>query len=381
MIRVEEVLTRKQQREFVDFPTKLYKESQFYVHPLRMDELNLFSPKKNVSYDECDIVFYLAYRDNEVVGRICAILQKTYNEKNNLKRVRFTRFDCIEDIEVAKALFSQVEEWAVSKGMTEVHGPLGFNDLDREGLLIEGFDKLATFEENYNYPYYRDLIEQCGYSKEIDYMAFNIKLPKEIDPRVKRLSETIMKRYKLKIASAKTKKEYLDKYKDGIFDVIDEAYGDLYGVIPYNDKMRKQIIDQFNLIIKLKYIITILDENDRVVAFGFGIPSLAKAVQKSKGRLFPFGLFRILHAKNHCTVADFGLIGVRKEYKNKGLTAIILNYIVEGAKEVGVDTIETNHSLETNHRIIQTWKNFDDVKQHKKYRCFVKNLNNEEKTN
>jgi len=375
MIEVVEVKTNKQKRQFVDFPTKLYKDNDFYVHPLRGDELALFDPEKNVSYDECEVVFYLAYKDNEVAGRICGIIQKVYNEKTNSKRVRFTRFDCIEDIEVARALLKKIEKWAISKGMDTVHGPLGFNDLDREGLLVEGFDKLATFEENYNFPYYKDFLEKLGYEKEIDYLGFRIKLPKESDERVKRISALMMRKYKLKIATAKNKKEYIKKYKDGIFDVLDEAYRDLYGVIPYNEKMRKQIISQFNLIINLKYMITILDENDRVIAFGFGIPSLANAVRKCKGRLFPFGVFRILHAKNHGNVADFGLVGVRKEYQDKGVIAIILDYIVNGAKEVGVDTIETNHSLENNHKILQTWKNFDDVTQHKRFRCFIKNLN------
>ena len=156
---------------------------------------------------------------------------------------------------------------------------------------------------------------------------------------------------------------------------MDDAYGDLYGVIPYNDKLRKQIISQFKLIINLKYMISIVDENDKVIAFGFGLPSLAKAVQKSKGRLFPFGIFRILRDKNRGPVADFGLIGVRKEYQGKGITAIILDYIVNGAKEVGVEEVETNHSLETNHKILQTWKNFNDVENHKRFRCFIKNLN------
>ena len=150
----------------------------------------------------------------------------------------------------------------------------------------------------------------------------------------------------------------------------------MYGVIPYNEKLKKQIIDQFNLIIKLEYLVTILDENDRVVAFGFGIPSIAKAVQKSKGKLLPFGVFRILHAKNNCSLADFGLIGVRKEYQGKGVTAIILNYIVENAKKVGVVRVETNHSLEDNHKIIATWKNFEDVTQHKRFRVFTKNISN-----
>lgn len=375
MIEVVEVKTKKQQKQFVDFPTKLYKENDYYVHPLRSDELKWFDPRKNVSFDECDIVFYLAMMDNKVVGRICGIVQKVYNEKTSSKRVRFSRFDCIEDFEVAKALLNKVEEWAKIKGMEVVHGPLGFNDLDREGLLVEGFDQLATFEENYNFPYYKDFLEKLGYKKEIDYLAFRINLPTETDPRIRRIGAMIMKKYNLHIATAKNKKEYLEKYKDGIFDLLDEAYGDLYGVIPYNDKLRKQIIDQFNLIINLKFMITILDENDKVIAFGFALPSLAQAVKKSKGRLLPFGLFRILHAKNHTSFADFGLVGVRKDYQGKGITAIILDYVIQGAKEVGVTSVETNHSLEDNHKILQTWKNFDDVRQHKRFRCFIKDLN------
>lgn len=377
MVEIIEVKTKKDRKAFVDFPTKLYDGNPYYVHPLRGDELGIFSPKKNVSFDECDIVFYLAKRDDEVVGRICGILQKVYNEKTGTKRVRFGRFDFIDDIEVPKALLSAVEEWAKSKGMDTVHGPLGFNDLEREGLLIEGFDRLATFEANYNYPYYKDLIEQCGYEKEIDYISSRVELPKESNERAKKLADLVMKRYKLRVATAKNIRQYLKKYKDGIFEVLDEAYGDLYGVIPYNERLKESIISQFKMVINMNYIITLLDENDKVVAFGFALPELASAVQKSKGKLFPLGVFRILRAKTHGTVADFGLIGVRKEYLNKGLPAIMINYIIEEAKAIGVTTVEGNLTLETNHNMLQLYKNFDNVERHKRFRCFVKKLDEE----
>ena len=379
MVNVVEVKTRKQRKQFVDFPTKLYSGNDYYVHPLRADELALFSAKKNVNFDECDIVFYIAYKDRQVVGRICGIIQKVYNEKHKVKMVRFSRFDCIEDFEVATALISKVEEWAKINGMNAVHGPLGFNDMEREGLLIEGFDQLATFEELYNYPYYKEYLERLGYVKDVDYLSFRIKLPETTDPRVKRIGQMVMKKYGLSIATAKNKKQYLNRYKDKIFDLLDEAYGDLYGMIPYNEKMRKQIIQQFNFFIKLRYIVCIVDKDDNLIAFGFGLPALAKAVQKSKGRLLPLGMFRLLKAVHKNDTADFGLIGVKKEYRGKGIPAIILDYIVENAKVVGVDTIETNHSLEDNLSIIQTWKNFDDVKQHKKYRIFIKDLNKKSK--
>lgn len=379
MINVVEVKTAKQRREFVDFPTMLYNGNDYYVHPLRGDEFNLFSPKKNVSYDECEIVFYLAYKDGVIAGRICGIVQKVYNAKTNTRKVRFTRFDCIEDFEVAQALVHKVEEWASMQGMDTVHGPLGFNDLDREGLLIEGYDRLATFEENYNYPYYKDYLEKLGYVKDCDYLSFRIKLPTESNERIKRIEKMVMEKYGLRYATAKNKKAYIERYKDQIFDVLDETYGDLYGVIPYNEKMRKSIIDQFYLILNQEYLVCIVDESDKVVAFGLGLPSLAEAVKKSKGKLFPMGLFRILHAKNHNNVADFALVGVKKEYQNKGVTALILDYIVENAKRIGVDTIETNHSLEDNHKILQTWKNFPDVEQHKRFRVFTKSLNDVKK--
>jgi len=380
MIKVIEVKTRKQRKQFVDFPTKLYNGNDYYVHPLRMDEMDLFNPKKNVSYDECEIVFYLAYKDGRVAGRICGIVQKVFNAKTGSKNVRFTRFDCIEDFEVAKALLDKVEEWAKLQGMTNVHGPLGFNDLDREGLLIEGFDRLATFEENYNYPYYKEYLEKLGYSKDCDYLAYRIQLPEEADARIKRIGEMVMKKYNLRIAREKNKKAYIEKYKDQIFNLIDEAYGDLYGVIPYNDKLRKQIISQFYMIIDMDYIISLIDENDKIIAFGFGMPSLSKAVQKSKGKLFPFGIFRILHAKSHPQEYDFGLVCVRKEFQGKGLTAIILQYIIEVARSRGVEYCETNHSLEDNHKILQTWKNFDNIEQHKRFRVFNKSLIKQKKT-
>ncbi len=374
MIEIKEVKTKRDKRKFVDFPTKLYKGCKEYVHPLRMDELNLFS-EKNVSYEDCDTIYFLAYKDGKIVGRIAGIEQKIYNAKVNEKRIRFTRFDCINDEEVAKALFNAVENWARSKGMDIVHGPLGFNDLDREGMLIEGFDELATFEEQYNYSYYPELMEKCGYVKEVDWVEFKI-FPTygEREKRVEKIADKVLKRYNLKIATDKNKRRFIERYKKGIFEVIDEAYGDLHGVVPYTDKLRDQIINQFKMFISLKYIVTIVNEKDEVVAFGFGIPSLSKAVQKSKGRLTPFGIIRLLHAVKHPKILDFALIGIRKNYLNKGLPAIVLNYIMKKLPEFGIEHCETNLNLEYNIPIQNQWKNFDHV-QHKRRRCYIKYLN------
>ena len=371
---IKEVKTKSDRKKFVDFPTKLYKNCKQYVHPLRSDELNLFS-EKNVSYEDCDAVYYLAYKQGKLVGRIAGIEQRVYNEKVNEKRVRFTRFDCINDEEVAKALFNAVEAWARNKGMNIVHGPMGFNDLDREGMLVEGFDELATFEEQYNYSYYPELMEKCGYEKEVDWLEFKIYPADEKHiSRVKKISEMVLKRYNLKVATAKNKNEYIEKYKKGIFEVIDDAYGDLYGVVPYTDKLRDQIIQQFKMFISLKYMITILDEKDNPVAFGFAIPSLSKAVQKSKGRLTPFGIIRLLRAVKHPKVIDFALIGVKKEYLQCGLPAAILNHIINVMHDENIEYCETNLNLEYNHNIQNQWKTFKH-EQHKRRRSYIKHLN------
>ncbi len=380
MIEIKEVKTKKDKKMFVDFPTKLYEGCKQYVHPLRMDELNLFS-EKNVSYEDCDTIYFLAYKDGKVVGRIAGIEQRIYNQKVNEKRIRFTRFDAINDVEVAKALFDAVEDWARKKGMDIVHGPLGFNDLDREGMLIEGFDELATFEEQYNYPYYPELLEKCGYQKEVDWLEYKI-FPTygEREKRVEALADKVLKRYNLKIAKGKNKKKFIEKYKQGIFEVIDEAYGDLHGVVPYTDKLRDQIINQFKMFISLDFIVTIVDENDRVVAFGFGIPSLSKAVQKSKGRLTPLGIARLLYSVKHPKILDFALIGIRKQYLNKGLPAIVLNYIMKSLPKFKIEHCETNLNLEYNIPIQNQWKNFDHI-QHKRRRCYIKYLNDNKKGN
>ncbi|MDD3862964.1 MAG: hypothetical protein PHV79_03850, partial [Clostridia bacterium] len=246
-------------------------------------------------------------------------------------------------------------------------------DLDREGLLIEGFDYLATFEEQYNFEYYPRLIEKCGYSKEVDWFEYRLFPPKEMDARVQRLSFSVLKRYNLKIAKEKSKKKYINKYKEGIFNIIDEAYGPLYGTIPFTDELRNQIICQFESFLKLKYIVTILDENDKVIAFGFVIPSLSDAIRKSKGRIFPFGIFRLLRAIKFGKRADFGLIGVNQKYLNKGLPAVVINEIMKTMIEEKLEYCETNLMLEDNVKIQNIWDNYDHI-QHKRRRCYIKGL-------
>lgn len=373
MIEITEVKTKKQKKLFIDYPTKLYKGIKQYVHPLRMSEFELFDKNKNASFEDCDAVYYLAYKDGELVGRIAGILQRLYNEKVNEKRVRFTRFDCINDIEVAKALFTSVEKWGKEKGMDKIHGPMGFNDLDREGMLIEGFDEIATFEEAYNFEYYKDLMVACGYEKEADWVEFNITVPQTVDERIKRVSERLQEKYGLHLAKKASKKKFIGRYMDKIFHLLDEAYGPLYGVVPYTEKVRKQIVDQFNLFISVDYISLIVDANDDPIAFGFAIPSLSKAINECEGRLTPSGIVKILHAVKHPHEMDLALIAVKPGWHSKGVPALIMKEMIENFVKHGITNCETNLNLEYNIQIQQLWKNYEH-RQHKRRRSWMKEL-------
>ena len=372
MITVQKVETPKQRREFLDFPLKLYKGNDCFVPPLYGDEKKIFN-SDYVYHDTCEDVFFLAYRDNEPVGRISGILQKASNEKRSEKRIRFTRFDSIDDQEVATALFEAVENWGRSLGMDTVCGPLGYSDQEREGLLIEGFDELSTFEEQYNYDYYQRLIENCGYEKEIDWVERKIYPPEELDLKFKQLSEFMLKRYDLHIPQMKSTKEFLARYKEQIFDLLDLTYGDLYGTVPFTEATKKMLIDNFQLIIDIKYTAVIVDKNDRVVCFGLMMPSLSRAVQKSGGKMTPACLIRLLKAIKRPKILDLALVGVLPEYMNRGISSVFMSALQEMLLKGNVEYCETNLNMEDNYQIQNQWKHFRNV-LHKRRRAFVQKL-------
>ena len=355
MVKLKEVKTKKDIKTFVDFPNKLYKDCKYYSYPLRSDELGMFNPKKNLSLSDCEVVSYLAYNDGEVVGRIQGIIQRAYNKKTGENRIRFSRFDSVNDIEVARALFDAIEKWGKEHGMTIIHGPLGYSDLDREGMLIEGFDEMCTFEEWYNYPYYKELLERLGYEKDVDWLERKIYPPDKVDAKVERIAQMVEKRYNLKKVEMKSKRKFLKKYKDGIFDVLDEAYNDLYGVVPYTKELKEQLFKQFKAYVDLKFCFVIVDENDKVISFGVSLPALNKAVYKSRGRLTIPAIFRLLKALKHPEVVDFAIIGVKPEWQNRGVNALALRYIMANMAKFGVKYCETNLCLENNVKINQTW--------------------------
>ena len=371
MLTVVEVKTKKQQRDFLNYPLKLYKGNLCFVPPLYMDEKKIFK-RDYVYYDTCEAVYYNAYRDGEMVGRISAILQKASNEKKKEKRVRFTRFDSINDREVAAALFRKVEEYALSKGMDTICGPLGFSDLEREGLLVEGFDQLSTFEEQYNAPYYKDLIESLGYVKEVDWVESKITAPKG-DLDLAKSAEFVLNRYRLHMGSAKNIREFLRKYKDAIFEMIDKTYDNLYGTVPLTEGTKKMIVDNFNLIIDIRYVAVVLDENDDLVCFGLCMPAMADVLKGTNGRLTPWRLLRLLRAIKHPKVLDLALIGVDEKYKNRGVSIVFTSAISDFLTKGNIEYCETNLNLEDNYAIRNQWKRFESV-EHKRRRSYVKKL-------
>ena len=373
-INIFEVKTRANRREFVSFPLRLYKECPYFVPPLYGDEMKIFTDK-NAYADTCDSVFFLAERDGKTVGRIQGIIQKQYNEIHNEKRLRFSRFDAIDDVEVARALFSAVEKWGIDNGLDTVCGPLGYSDLEREGLLIEGFDKLSTFEEQYNYDYYGALIEACGYAKEIDWLEFRLRAPKEKNIMLGRVAERALELSKLHIVDPDkmSKKEYIDRYKDGVFDCLDRCYSHLYGTVPFTESMKNQLVDQFMLVINKKHLIIICDENDRVVSFALGIPGFGKSLQKSGGRLTPAAIVRLLKAIKKPDVVDLALVAVLPEYQSAGVNAVMLDCMTETLESGEIEYFETNLNLETNTQVMAQWKYFD-AEQHKRRRSYIKNI-------
>ena len=297
MYKVVPVTNKKLLRKFVNFPLKLYKKNPFYVPALYDDELKALDPNRSVHQGEdATAQCFLCYKDGEIVARACGIISNLYNEKNNAKRIRISRFDTINDLEAARAVLTAVEDWGREKGMEIIHGPLGFNDLEREGMLVEGFDKMSTFETNYNYSYYHELIEKLGYIKEVDWLEFQINVPDHADERNARIANVVSRRMRIHELEIKSISWLVKNYYDQIFDLLDEAYGVLYGTIPFTQRVRDSLISQFKLVLNKDLISVLVDENDKVVGFGLVFPSIARGVQKAKGRLFPFGWMPVLNS-------------------------------------------------------------------------------------
>lgn len=373
MVEIVEVKTKKDIKEFVDLPLKLYKGCPYFVPPIYGDEKKLL--RQSGKDDIAETVFYLAKKDGKTVGRIQGIIHKQYNELKGERRVRFTRFDSIDDKEVSNALFGALEQWAQEKGMTQMCGPLGYSDLDREGLLIEGFEENSTFEEQYNYDYYPALVEEFGFEKEVDWLEFQLRAPEKRHELLAKTAKRVLDLNKLHIADTAniSKKKFINKYADSFFDAMDECYSKLYGTMPITPEQRKEILSQFMLVINIKYLVFICNEKDEVVAFGISFPAFGDALKKSGGKLTIPTIFKLLKAIKKPKSLDLGLVGVRPEYQNTGINAVIINGLLDFIVDEEIEFCETNLNLETNTQVMAQWKYFD-ARQHKRRRAYVKNI-------
>ena len=370
MIEIKEVSSKKEMRLFVDFPNRLFKGNPYYVPPMYADEMKLFTA--NPFKDVAKSVFFLAYEGKEVVGRISGILQYQHNEKTKEKRVRFTRIDAIDDFEVFKALFEAVEDWARKEGMDTVCGPLDYNDLGREGLLIEGFEELCTFEEQYQPPYYQKHIEALSYQKEVDWVEYSLRYNETTCARVRRMASFFKREGKFHLAPINLpKRKYIAKYRDDFFYCLDECYRKLYGTVPIDQASQDALIKQFIQVINKKYLRFVLNEEGKTIAFILVFPSLARVFQKAGGRLTLGALLRLFHDVRKPKIVDFGLIGVLPEYQETGVNAILMDAMVDVLENV--ESMETNLNLETNSEVQAQWKLFN-ARQHKRRRAYVKKL-------
>jgi len=372
-LTIEEVTTYRQLDLFIKFPFSLYKGNPYWVPPLLMDEKNTLDWKKNPAFEVAQARYWLAYKDGKVVGRIAGIYINKSNEKWGQKNVRFGWVDFIDDREVSKALFKQVEDWALELGMEAVHGPLGFTDLDPEGMLIEGFNELGTLALIYNHPYYPEHLKEMGYIKDTDWLEYEIQVPNPPQEKIAKAAELILKRFKLHKLEITKKKDLLN-YTRELFDLIDSEYSHLYGTVPLSDKQKQAYIDQYFGFVSPDLVPIILDENNRMVAFAIVMPSLSKALQKSKGQIIPFGWFHLLKALKTNSLGDLYLIAVRSDYRGKGINAAIMHSVNVALNKHGITRVETNANLEDNLNVQVQWKYFEH-RQHKRRRCFIKHLN------
>ncbi|HLG34203.1 MAG TPA: hypothetical protein VI757_04925 [Bacteroidia bacterium] len=371
-IIIKEAISKSDMKKFVAFPFKLYAKNKYWIPPLISNEIATLDRKKNPAFDYCKAKYWLAYRDGKIAGRIAGIINDSYIKKWKNKYARFGWIDFIDDTEVSKALLSTVEKWAMENGLNAVHGPLGFTDLDYEGMLVEGFEELGTMATIFNYPYYPVHLKQHGYAADISWIEFEIKPMQKANERLERLASLMEKKLELTIVRTKKAREILP-YAREIFDVMNSAYENLYGVVALTDRQVEYYIKLYFGFIRAEFVSIILDKAGQVVAFGITMPSLSLALQKAKGRLFPFGFIHLMKAMKKNDRADLLLVGIRPDYQRKGLNAILMSEMNKVYLNNHIKVAESNPELETNVLIHSFWKSFDS-RQHKKRTCFIKQL-------
>ena len=369
-IQLKEVTTKKDLRQFILYPTELYKGNPYYVPSFYMDDVNTLSRDKNPVFEFAKTKYWLAYQDGKIVGRVAAILNPKAAQRWGHNYMRFGWLDFIDDIEVLKVLMAAVEGWAKEEGTEGVQGPLGFTDLDREGMLVEGFEERATLATYYNYPYYPKYLAALGYIKDVDWVEYEFTIPEKPIEKIGKAAELISKRNNVHLFVPHSKKEIMH-YARSIFEVLDEAYRNLFGVTPLTEKQVGAYIDQYLSLAVLDYVPLVLNDKDELIAFGVAFPSFSIALQKSKGLIFPFGWVSLLKAYKKNDRADLYLVGIKDEYRGKGVNALLMNQMMLAFQKNGIKKVESNPNLEDNEDVQAQWKYFER-RQHKRRRCFIK---------
>lgn len=366
--------TRKELTRFVKFGIDFYRGNKYFVPPLVMDDVNTLRPDKNPAFDFCRAQSFMAYRDGRPVGRITGIINDVVNERTGHKTLRFGFVEFIDDNEVVDALFDAVEEWGRRQGMTRITGPLGFTDMDYEGMLIEGFDQLGTMATIYNYPYYAGHMERRGMVKEADWVEYLIPVPDSIPDKYTRVSKIVSERIGVHVAHVKSRKELKDKYGYQIFDLINQAYDKLYGYSPLTRRQIDHYIDLYLGIIKLDTLCLIVDSDDKLVGVGIAMPSFSRALQQCQGRLLPLGWrFMLKPLFGKVDTVDLLLVAVAPEYQGKGVNSLLFTELIPAFARAGFKQAESNPELEVNENVQKQWEYFER-RQHKRRRSFTKPL-------
>jgi len=371
-VKIIEVTTSTELRQFITFPNYLYKNCPYFVPSLTNSEIKTLNSSINPAFEYCESNYWLAEIDNRIVGRIAGIINHRFNEASDKKYARFSWLDFINNESVVRALFDTFENWAKQKGMLIAQGPMAFTDLDREGLLVEGFDEMVTISNTYNYKYYPEQLEKLGYQKDVDWLQFEFDVPEKVPEKLERYASIVAERYHLHPLKVKTNKELLP-YINDMFSVFQEAYAELYGFNLLTERQIEAYINQYLGFIRPEFVSFILDSNERMVAFGVSVPSLAKAMQKSKGKLFPFGFYHLLKALKKNDTIDLYLIGFRKEYQNKGVNAMVFSELTKAFIESGIKKAIAYPQLEYNKKVQALFKYYDG-RQTMRRRCYTKEL-------
>ncbi|MBO4499997.1 MAG: GNAT family N-acetyltransferase [Bacteroidaceae bacterium] len=364
-------------RQFINFPERLYRDCPQWVPPLNGDEYDTLS-KKNTAFEYCEMKLFLAEDDSKgLVGRVAAIINHRANDKWNEKNVRFGWIDFVNDIEVARALIDSVEKWGVSKGMTHIKGPLGFTDFDKEGMLVEGYEHLSPFTCIYNYPYYNDLLQQLGFVKDVDWTQKIVTIPEEL-PSAFKFVNIVEERFGIHAVRGMNMREMCRRYGMQAFHLINESFAQLYEYAPFSDEQIRRYLKTYVPILDPDFVCILVDSKDEVVGFGFCVPTLSTAVKKSRGRLFPFGLLRILYALKHNDTLEALVIGIKPEYQGKGAVVLLLEYLHKNCIRRGIRKMIVNPQLEDNVKV-QTLFSGYETKDFMRRRSYTKEIDNKNK--